>query len=328
MTEAINKAELVCPIKLDTYSVVLVSISGGSDSDIVMDLVERHKGTAKVIYVWFDTGLEYDATKRHLLYLEERYGVKIETMKAVIPIPTSCATKGVPFLSKEASDMIYRLQKHGFKWEDKPFEVLFAEYPKCKSALRWWCNKRDDGGGISRLAYLKEYMIENPPNFKISPYCCMGAKKLPAARAIKKYNAVLDITGERRAEGGLRAVLYDSCFSPATDDNIARYRPIFFFTDIDKTRYELVYKIVHSDCYTIYGMKRTGCAACPLGSRFEDELKVIEQYEPKLFRAANAIFEKSYEYTRKYREFKLQMKEVKKYKNRERKSIKAKLLTT
>lgn len=321
------KTELVCPIKIqEANGPILVSVSGGSDSDIIMDLVERHKGTAEVKYVWFDTGLEYEATKRHLQYLEERYGAKIETFKAVVAIPTACNKKGVPFISKEISDMIYRLQKHSFKWENKPFEELYSEYPKCKSALRWWCNKRKNGGGISRAAFLKEFMIENPPGFKIAPYCCTGAKKLPAARAIKKYNAALDITGERRAEGGLRAVLYKSCFSPASDGDVAAYRPIFFFSDSDKRDYEKEHGIVHSDCYTVYGMKRTGCAACPFGSGFEEELKTIEKYEPKLFRAANVIFGKSYEYTRKYRQYKEQKKREKaELRQQNRKQIKCQM---
>jgi 3'-phosphoadenosine 5'-phosphosulfate sulfotransferase (PAPS reductase)/FAD synthetase len=306
------KTELVCPKKLqDANGIILVSISGGSDSDIVMDLVERHKGDANVKYVWFDTGLEYEATKQHLRYLENRYGVEIETFKAVTPIPISCNKKGVPFLSKEVSDMIYRLQRHNFKWDDKPFEVLYQEYPKCKSALRWWCNARNGGNGISKIKYLKEFIIGNPPDFKISSYCCTGAKKQPAKRAIKKYDAVLDVTGERKSEGGLRAFLYNSCFSPATDDDIAYYRPIFFFSDNDKIDYEKEHEIVHSDCYGVYGLKRTGCAGCTYSSRFEEELKVIQQHEPKLYAAVNSIFGKSYEYTRKFRAYKEQRKQDK-----------------
>ena len=50
-------------------------------------------------------------------------------------------------------------------------------------------------------------------------------------------------------------------------------------------------------------MKRSGCAGCPYGRDFEEELKIIEKYEPKLFKAVNNIFGDSYEYTRKYREF-------------------------
>ena len=61
---------------------------------------------------------------------------------------------------------------------------------------------------------------------------------------------------------------------------------------------------MHSSCYTIYGLPRTGCACCPFGSNFENELKAAEQYEPKLYEAACNVFVKSYDYTRKYRDFK------------------------
>lgn len=58
--------------------------------------------------------------------------------------------------------------------------------------------------------------------------------------------------------------------------------------------------------------KRTGCAGCPFGKDFENELKIIEEYEPKLYKAVNNIFGESYEYTRKFLEFRkeLSQKEV------------------
>lgn len=45
------------------------------------------------------------------------------------------------------------------------------------------------------------------------------------------------------------------------------------------------------------------CAGCPFGRDFEQELEIIQKYEPKLFVAVNRIFKDSYEYTRRYREF-------------------------
>lgn len=41
-----------------------------------------------------------------------------------------------------------------------------------------------------------------------------------------------------------------------------------------------------------------------LGRKFEYELEIAKQYEPKLFTAANNIFNESYEYTRQYKKFK------------------------
>lgn len=51
-------------------------------------------------------------------------------------------------------------------------------------------------------------------------------------------------------------------------------------------------------------MTRTGCAGCPFGSGFEDELELIINNEPKLYKAVAKIFHNSYEYTRRYREYK------------------------
>ena len=60
------------------YEHPICSISGGSDSDIMLDLIYRIDEQKKVTYVWFDTGLEYKATKEHLKYLEDRYQIKIQ----------------------------------------------------------------------------------------------------------------------------------------------------------------------------------------------------------------------------------------------------------
>ena len=48
------------------YHNIMCSISGGSDSDIMLDIIHKVDINRKVKYVWFDTGLEYSATKRHL----------------------------------------------------------------------------------------------------------------------------------------------------------------------------------------------------------------------------------------------------------------------
>ena len=129
----------------------LCSISGGSDSDIVLDVIQNVDEKKKVHYFWIDTGLEYRATKEHLDYLEKKYDITIERIKACKPIP---------------------------------------KYPNCKIALQWWCNAyytpengivRMSRFSINRNRWLKEFMIANPPNFRISNKCCEYAT-LPPAR--------------------------------------------------------------------------------------------------------------------------------------------------
>lgn len=82
------------------YKKIVCSISGGSDSDVMLDIVWRCDKNNKVDYVWFDTGLEYQATKDHLKYLENKYNIKIKPYKAIKPIPLSCKQYGQPFINK------------------------------------------------------------------------------------------------------------------------------------------------------------------------------------------------------------------------------------
>lgn len=286
------------------YERIVCTVSGGSDSDIVIDICNRYDKDKKIEYVWFDTGLEYKETKKHLKYLEEKYGIKIKTEKAIKPIPVSCKEYGQPFLSKQVSEWIERLQRHNFKWEDKQLDVLLKEYPSCKAALRWWCNNWGHGSrfNINYNKYLKNYMIESPPQFKISPKCCKFSKKDILHDLISSNKYDLNISGIRKSEGGARSTAYKNCFDEKVGD-CDNYRPIFFYLDETKKVYEAYYNIIHSNCYEIYGLKRTGCAGCPYGQDFEYELDVMKQYEPNLYKAVNNIFRESYDYTRKYREY-------------------------
>ena len=52
----------------------------------------------------------------------------------------------------------------------------------------------------------------------------------------------------------------------------------------------------------------TGCVGCPFSKHINEELAVIEEHEPMLYKAAVNIFGKSYEYTAKYRAFVKEMK--------------------
>lgn len=292
------------------YKKILCSISGGADSDVMLDIIWKCDIHNKVDYVWFDTGLEYRATKDHLKYLENKYGIEIIRQKAIKAIPLSCKIHGQPFMSKHVSEMMYRLQSHGFQWEDKPFDDLYKKYPKCKSALMWWCNshgtlnngKRLSSFNINYNRFLKEFIVQNPPQFKISGKCCNYAKKDVSHKVIKDNGYDLSIIGVRKAEGGVRASRYKSCF----DEKVGQcdqYRPIFWYLDSDKSEYCAYFKISHSDCYSRYGLKRTGCCGCPFGKDYQNELNIVKQFEPRMYNGICNIFKDSYEYTKRYREF-------------------------
>lgn len=291
------------------YATIMISVSGGGDSDIMIDIIEQAKKkynfTCKIHYVFFDTGIEYSATKEHLDFLEKKYALTIERIRAKIPVPLGCMRFGLPFLSKDISAKINSLQNNNFDFKNdgnKPFEELIKKYGKCSSAIKWWCNKKVKGYGIDVNKFLKEFMIQNPPTFKISERCCWGAKKMPSHNYERDNKIDLKCLGLRKAEGGIRATKLKNCFTES--EGTSTYRPIFWFTDKDKKEYEQFYSVTHSKCYTDYGFKRTGCCGCPFNSKFEEDLEIIKDKEPLLYKAVNNIFGDSYAYTRAYRKFK------------------------
>ena len=137
----IQKYMMVTRNKLREYSRIAISYSGGSDSDIMLDMIELvkpYEDCGEIRYVFFDTGLEYDAALRHISEVEKSYGITIERIKPRKSIPTACREHGIPFISKDVSEMLNRLQKHGFDWHDTPENSTVEKYGRCKSALDWF----------------------------------------------------------------------------------------------------------------------------------------------------------------------------------------------
>lgn len=297
------------------YKKPVCSISGGSDSDIMLDIIHRIDEQKKVTYVWFDTGLEYKATKEHLKYLENRYGIEIRRESAVKPIPVCTREYGQPFLSKFVSEAIGNLQKYNFTFTDEPLNILIEKYPKSKGYIKWWCNAHEVKDGYTTTMFnigynkwLKEFLIESPPHFKISKLCCKYAKKMVSQRVIDNCDYDLSITGLRKSEGGVRSRAFISCYS-TNSDKVDSYRPLFWFKDADKDIYRSAFDIVYSECYTKWGFLRTGCCGCPYDPKCIQHNNIVKQFEPNMYKAVNNVFKESYEYTKQYRQFVREMKD-------------------
>jgi len=312
---------------------------GGSDSDVLLDLCYKVDKDKKITYVFFDTGIEYAATHEHLDFLEKKYDISILRYRPKKPVPQSCKEYGQPVFNKVTCEMLMRLQKYGFEWEDDSFFNLLDKYcikadvvktaeleeklekdedikhwakfngiwyKGCCSALAFWCNNNKNGGmyNISKLPFLKEFITENPPTFKISNKCCTYAKKTVSEQLCKAYGFDLVILGLRKAEGGARADAYKNCFSsPNKSHKFASYRPIFWYKTENKNIYKDFYNIECSRCYSEYKLTRTGCAGCPYGAHWKDEVGMCREYEPKLYKAITYIFKDSYAYMEAYAEY-------------------------
>lgn len=281
------------------YRSIAVSVSGGADSDRVCDILLRFDIKEKLKLYMVNTGMEYRATFEHLHDIERKYGVKVNIISPERPVQAICRDFGYPFISKQVSQNINRLQKHGFQWETGDLRSLIKRYPNCKKALRWWCN---DFGERSRFSIsynkgLKEFLIANPPEIPISDECCIKVKEKTLVKASEGFD--LKVVGLRKAEGGRRAAL-QSCFEDHSSDGQDVFRPIFWLKKQDCEAYDSVFGCEHCSTYD-WGLDRLGCACCPFGRHFEKELELAKVHDPNLYRRAIAVFGPSYEYTRRYK---------------------------
>lgn len=309
----------------------ICSYSGGSDSDILIDMIERARGIfpnlPPVKYVFFNTGLEMKATKDHVKEVAEKYGVEIEEVRPKINIVKATREHGQPFVSKIMSAGLEGWQKKGLplsiadeyaQADDKAAKrmELKERYPKCETTINFLCCCNSKGEPrpniqlvINSSKYMLDFIREYPPEFKISAKCCDYCKKQIAHKVQKEYDMI--ITGERQDEGGMRSVpkfeeWYETntmCFYEQSDGK-RRFRPLYYVTDKDKAWYKDYYGIRYSDAYEVYGLTRTGCCGCPISYKAVEDLEKIRPYEPNVVKAAWNIFGDSYRYRQQYVEYK------------------------
>ena len=325
--------------RLVEHPSTICSYSGGSDSDIMIDLIERTRAgfdLPPIKYVFFNTGLEMKATKDHVQATAEKYGVEIETVRPRIGIVRAVRRYGVPFVSKIMSGGLSEWQKKGVPLSiadeyneagDKAAKrrELKERYPGCESLINFLCCCDRNGEPrpniqlvINSSAYMLDFIKEHPPCFQISAKCCDYCKKDVAHRVQKDYDMI--ITGERRDEGGMRSVPRQGeansamCFGE-TSSGQWRLRPLYYVSDSDKAWYKEYYGVTYSDAYEVYGLTRTGCCGCPISYKAVDDLELIRPYEPGVVTAAWNIFGDSYRYRQEYNEYKARRRAEKKLEN-------------
>ena len=320
--------ESIIAKRLVQHPNAICSYSGGADSDILIDLIERVRkifSLPPVKYVFFNTGLEMKATKDHVKATAEKYGVEIQECrpKKGFNIVSATRRNGQPFVSKIMSAGLEGWQKKQIplsiaaeyeQAEDKAAkrQELKARYPGCESTINFLCCCNSAGEPrpniqlvINSSKYMRDFINECPPTFKISAKCCECCKKDVAHRIQKDFDMV--ITGERRDEGGMRSVPRKDnttmCFTETADGKY-RLRPLYYVSDADKAWYKEYYGIKYSDAYEVYGLTRTGCCGCPISYKAVDDLEKIKPFEPTLVKAAWNVFGDSYRYRQAYNDYK------------------------
>ena len=171
---------------LSNHNAVLVSVSGGSDSDIIVHIIATYfrDFLHKIHFVNVNPGLEYQATKDHLKYLEERYDIRIERIRGK-SVVWAVKHYGVPVLSKEHSGII---------------DAYLRRVP--------WAVKRYNGDTKCKImtpTFLRLLDEADRRQMRVSDMCSRISKKKPIYDYMKSNSIDLNITGERRAEGGAKS---------------------------------------------------------------------------------------------------------------------------
>lgn len=170
--------------RLRQHPNAVCSYSGGSDSDILIDIIERARhlfDMPPIKYIFFNTGLEMKATKDHVKDVAQKYGVEIMEYRPKKNIVLSSREYGQPFISKimssamecvQAKKLPFSIKKEYDEAEDKAAkrQELRDRYPKSEQGINFLCCCNSKGEPrpniqlvINSSLYMYDFMVENPP---------------------------------------------------------------------------------------------------------------------------------------------------------------------
>lgn len=266
------------------FKQIALSFSGGKDSTVLIELIKELGWYDLINIVYSNVKMEFDTINKFIKTFDN---VQILEPKTALPI--IYLKYGLPIHSKYTSEMLNRLQKHNFDFENdtfKEFEELMQEYKNCVGALKWLCCKN---GKLNCPLWLKKQLKDI--KFKISNKCCEELKKKPMKKYNKDNNIKLSLVGIRKSEGGIRSVQYKSC---VVYGDVIKYFPLFHLKDEDINNIIKWKNIRISEAYTKYKMNRTGCVGCPFSKDWKHELEVLKEFEPNKYNYCIKTYQEIY----------------------------------
>lgn len=245
---------------------VYVSRSGGKDSDVLGDIVQRLYPDVPQVFI--DTGLEWMSVQKHG---KEIADVVLRPQMNFIQV---IQKYGYPVMSKEVAQRVYEARQN-------PTGRIMERFGDCEH------NRKYPSFSMERYAWL----LDAP--FKISHKCCEINKKRPA-RKYEKETGFKPIVATMASESRLRKSDWLRHGCNAFDAKRPMSKPLSFWTEQDVLQYIKEYNLEIADvygdivekdgCLCTTGANRTGCIWCLFGIRQDsDRLLRLKELEPKRY---------------------------------------------
>ena len=247
---------------------VYLSFSGGKDSTVLLDILQKTSGVYDVPVVFADTGLEYPEVR---MFATARADV---VLRPEMRFDRVLATYGYPIISKEVSKKISEARRG---WP---------------SAMKAFAGKNADGSESKFRQRFKKYAQLIDTDFKVSAQCCDEMKKKPFKK-YEKETGRKPILATMACESRLRATAWMRNGCNAFAANRAVSTPMAFWTEQDVLAYikenDLEIARVYGDVATkdnrlvTTGCQRTGCIFCPFGCHMDKEPRFqrLKETHPK-----------------------------------------------
>lgn len=261
-----------------TNGQIYLAFSGGKDSTVLANLIKMANLSENIPFVFVDTGIEMNTIKEFAKNFDYDNVVVVKPRK---PYAQVIKEYGSPALSKLKSNALNTYQRH----LDDPFKTARAR--QMITGLREKNGVQMEGRNSYKMSNKYMHFIHPDTEFKVSNMCCQYMKKYPFDDFVKDNNMKGVYLGVRTAEGGARAITYDSCVKIKIKKGEEFYMsmPIIDWTNEMMDEFIEKYDIKLSDAYTVYGCTRTGCCGYPYSQQLKDDLKLLYDYEPLKYKA-------------------------------------------
>lgn len=243
---------------------VFVSLSGGKDSTVLLDLARRAFLDIKAAFV--DTGLEYPEVRSFVKTISD-----VEWLRPTMPFNTVIEKYGYPVISKEVAKRIY-YARHGSDWAINHLNGLMKDGTPSEY------NKR----------YMKYRYIVEQSDFPISEHCCEVMKKRPLANYTKK-SGLMPIIGTMASESIRRQSAYLQSGCNGFHKKYPSSQPLAFWTEQNVLEYLKMTEIPYASIYgnivcengkfRTTGVQRTGCMFCMFGVHLEKSPNRFQKME-------------------------------------------------